>query len=93
MITPRPRESQGERREGEGASPQRPSRRGLGSPLKPAGSRFREPEKKHKSTQEAVVKEQHAKIWGVVCSYPKSDIHLGGIDCIFLHNIEKKKHT
>lgn len=36
-------------------------------------------------------KEQHAKIWGVVCSSPKSDIHLGGIDCIFfLHNIEKK---
>lgn len=27
-----------------------------------------------------------------VSSSPKSDIHLGGIDCIFLHNIQKKKN-
>lgn len=31
--------------------------------------------------------------WGAVPSVPKSDIHLGGIDCIVLHNTEKRTDT
>lgn len=31
--------------------------------------------------------------WCAASPVPKSDIHLGGIDCIFLHNIEKRTDT